>query len=957
MTTMPALSSQKHLTVCGWLAMLALVATTVGAQTPAPRIQAEVSTSEMSVLKGSLNPLAQPQFDAGRVPANTQLTGITIVFMRSEAQQADLESLLAAQQNPTSPLFHQWLTPDQFGARFGMAQSDLATVQTWLEQQGFAVDSIGRSRNMIRFSGTAGQVEQAFQTQMHYFNVAGEKHLAPSTELSVPTAIAPVVETVRNLDNFKPRAMHIRGNPAFTSGMTGSVFFSPGDIKLIYDMNPLLSQSFNGSGQSIAIMGQSAIVTSDITNFQTAAGLTPTAPTQVLVPGTGTPQTYSGDQGESSLDLEWSGAMATGANIFFVYTGNSQNTTGVFDSISYAIDQKIGDIISVSYGTCETLLGTFSLESAFQQAASQGQTVVSAAGDTGSTGCWTGSTTAGNPTATQQQALAVNYPASSPNVLGVGGTEISQASSAYYTQGQGYWAAETSGTDIITSALKYIPEVVWNDSLASAQGGFGLSATGGGVSSLFAQPSFQSKYFTATGEANPNSSWRLVPDVALFSSPNYVPYLFCTSDMSNWSTGQEASCNSGFRDSATGTLTAAGGTSFATPIFAGMIAIINQKNGYAGGSGLINPALYQLASNASTYASGFHDITSGNNECPSGAPVTPACTGPATSSYSASTGYDPTTGLGSVDLNNLVTASGWPTASPLVGTSTTVAASNGSPNQNTSVTFTITVASTTGSSMPTGNVTISVDGAGTSFGSGSTSTVTLASNGTATYSTSFTTAGIHQVVAQYVPDSTHAASTGVAQVSVQGTSSPGTFALSATSVAISQGAQGTTTITVTPSNGYKGTVNITPGSSTASFCYSSSQAVVSGTAAVTTTMTLDTNLNDCGGAAVRSHGMHLYRPGSRTAQPTRSTRSATKAAIGLAGIFFAGLIGWRFRRTRLAASLIVLGILGFTLSACGGGSSSNSNDTPKGTYTITLTGQDSSTSTITASTTFTMTVN
>ncbi len=984
MTTMLALSSRKSLTpevlvrgvigrgphgqvlvrgvtrFCGWLATCAIAATALVAQAPAPRIQAQVSSSEMSVLKGSLNPLAQPQFDAGRLPADTRLTGMSIVFSPSAAQQADLDALIAAQQDPASPLFHKWLTPDQFAARFGMAQSDLDQVQTWLQQQGFTVDSVARSRNMIRFSGSAGQVEQAFQTQMHYFNVEGAKHIAPSTDLSLPAALAPVVQAVRNLDDFRPRPMHIRSNaananPAFTSGQSGSVFFTPGDIKVAYDMNPLLNAAFNGSGQTIAIMGQSSIQVSDIENFQKAVGLPVVDPTQVLVPGSGNPQAFTGDAGESDIDIEWAGAMAPGADIFFVFTGDSTTSNGVFDSIVYAVDQKIGDIISVSYGTCESLLGTFSLETTFQQAASQGQTIVAASGDAGSTSCWTGSTASGQPSIAQQQALAVNYPASSPYVTGIGGTEISQTSPAYFTAGSAYWSGNPSppaGTaDIVTSVLQYIPEVAWNDSALSAQAGGGLSATGGGPSALFAKPSWQKGV-----PGIPADSKRDVPDVALYSSPEFVAYLFCTSDQSDWNTGQQASCNSGFRDSASGLLTAAGGTSFATPVFAAMIAIINQKNGYAAGSGLINPTLYTLASNSATYASGFHDVTSGNNECPpSLTTIVAPCTGPATTNYSATAGYDLTTGLGSVDLNNLVTATGWPAPILLIGTTTSVAASSAAPSLNANVTFTITVTAASGAA-PTGNVTISVDGAGTSFGAGSTTTVALTA-GTGTYTTSFATSGVHQVLAQYPGDSTHAASTGVASVSVPAPTNPGTFAMAATATSISQGATGTSTITVTPANGYKGTVNITPSSTNATFCYNTTQAAVTGTAAVTTTMTIDTNLLDCGGAAVRSHGMHLYTPGARKAQVTpRTGPSIAKSAIGIAGIFFAGLIGWRFRRSRLVASMIALGIVGFALSACGGGGSSNSNKTPKGTYTITLTGQDATTSTITASTTFTLTV-
>ena len=309
-------SAQYQLRICGWIAACTMATTALGAQTPTPRIRSEVNNSEVSMLKDSLHPLAQAQVDAGRMPADFRLHGIGIVFNRSAAQQADLEALIAAQQDPKSPLYHQWLNPDQFAARFGMAQADIETVQAWLQQRGFSVDSVARSKNIIRFSGSVSQVEQAFQTEMHYYGANGSQHFAPSTALSVPTAIAPTVESVRNLSDFRPRPMHISANntrarTAFTSSISGSVFFAPGDIATVYDINPLYSGGINGAGQSIAVVGQSGITVSDIEHFQSAAGLPIKDPTLVLVPGTGSSTVVSGgDEGESDLDLEWSSAIA-----------------------------------------------------------------------------------------------------------------------------------------------------------------------------------------------------------------------------------------------------------------------------------------------------------------------------------------------------------------------------------------------------------------------------------------------------------------------------------------------------------------------------------------------------------------------------------------------------------------------------------------------------------------------
>ncbi|HEX7729077.1 MAG TPA: protease pro-enzyme activation domain-containing protein [Terracidiphilus sp.] len=937
------------------LAGLLLAANALSAQNLRARIRAEVSNAEMTPIKGSLHPFVRSGVDAGSMPADTRLVGMALSFKRSDAQETDLQTLLAAQQNPASPQYHQWLTPDQFAARFGMAQADIDKVTLWLQQQGFSVESVARSRNMIRFSGTVNQVNLAFRTQMHYFTTNGEKHFSPNSELSVPSAIAPVVQSVTNLSDFRPRSMRVpRPSPTFTSSISGSVFFSPGDIKVAYDVTPLVTGNIDGTGQEIAIVGQSAVSVTDVEKFQSAAGMTVKDPTMVLVPGTGTSTAYSGDQSESDLDLEWSNAMAPGANIYFVYTGSSSNAS-VFDSIIYAIDQKIGSIISISYGSCETAMSSQALstmESAFAQAAVQGQTVLVASGDSGSSGCYglSGLST------TQQQVLDVSYPASSPNVTAVGGTEIDQSSAAYYTSTGAYWSTKGSA-DTITSALQYLPEVAWNDEVyIKNNGGSGLSATGGGISGQFAKPSWQ------TGVSGISSAGRNVPDVSLYSSPIFAGYLYCTSDQSAWGTSQTGSCGSGFRaTSSDTTLTVAGGTSFATPILAGMLALINQKQGYVNGQGLINPTFYTLASNSTTYSTVFHDITSGNNECLAGSVFCSSTSG-TTTHYTTTAGYDAVTGLGSFDLGLLATA--WPansgSSAGLVDTTTTVSASNTAPDVSASVTFTVTVAPTTGTATPTGNVTLQIDG-GTSGGGTTLANQALSSNGTLTYATSFATAGTHQVIAQYAGTGTFAASVGVGQVAVGGTSSgTGSFTLSATNLTLSRGNSGSSTITVTPAGGFTGTVTISPTGSdkNVTVCYTSAATTVSGTAAATGSLVIDTNLIDCGaGSVVKSPGAMKRFSGSNVAKNNPAgSFPAAPLALSLAGVFV-GLLGLKRRKLRWLAMVIVLGSISFGVTACGGGGSSSSGSyTAKGTYVITVTGVDTS-STKTATTTFTLTVN
>jgi subtilase family serine protease len=980
MKTLLALSLQRRLWVCGWIAACTMVASHLGAQSVAPRITSDVNYSEQATLTGSLHPLALAQFDAGRMPAETSLNGVSIYFSRSAEQEADLQQLIAAQQDPTSPLYHQWLNPDQFAARFGMADSDLDKVKSWLQQQGFSIDSVARSRNMIRFSGTARQVEQAFLTEMHYYNVQGARHFAPSTELSVPAAFAPVFLNVRNLNDFRPRSMHVTpARPDFTSSQSGAVHFVPGDIKVAYN----IPSSYTGTGQSIALMGQSAILTTDIENFQSAAGLTAKNPTLVLVPGTGLSRFYKGDESESDIDVEWSGGIATGANIIFVYVGSNPNY-GAFDSLHYAVDEDIAPILSISYGTCETQLTTSevsSMEAINAQAVAQGQTIIASSGDSGSTACfdYSGTTDGGATfTTTMDQALAVNYPASSAYVTAAGGTEITSANSV--STNSTYWDAQST-SDILTSAKVYIPEVAWNDDTLSGQYilavGGGLSASGGGASALVSRPSWQAG--TIGGVIIPTGTMRLVPDIALYSSPNYPGYLYCSSDPSD---EIEGSCSNGFRDAYNKYLTVAGGTSFAAPIYAGMVAIINQAMGYTSGQGLVNPTLYTLAANNSTYTSAFNDVTSGNNYCTAGTTFGYCSATGATEGYAAGTGYDEVTGLGSVNLGNLITA--WtppptPVIPTLVGTTTTITAATLAPASGVADTFTITVVAASGAVTPSGNVTLVIDGGTTSYSSGgSTATVALVASGTpgtatATYSKAFSTAGAHQIIAQFPSNATFALSSGVVQVVVGGTSSGvGSFTLGASpsTLTVSQGSSGKETITITPAGGYTGTVlmNYTTSNNTAlenlNVCatnvhdgYASLQIV--GTSAETTTFTFDTNASALYCEAASPVGSKpLHKPGA-TKTASNSGTNPAPFTVALAGLLLAGFLGRRSRKFLTMTGAIALLVVALTTSSCGGSSNSNTTpptNPPPGTYTITITGQDSVTSSITAQTSFTFVI-
>ena len=629
-----------------------LSANFASAQQPANRILQEIDSRATAALPGSVNPRIAAGVDIGRLEPATPLPGVTMYFQLTADQQAQLDSLVAAQQTPGSPYYHAWLAPAEYASRFGLSDKDLAAVQGWLESQGFNVERISNSHTSITFSGTVSQIENAFQTEMHRYQIGAETHFANATGLTVPAALNGIVRSVRNLDDFRPtpqfRPSPAALKPAFTSANTQEHFLTPKDVATIYDINAAYNSGYTGSGQTIAVVGQSEISVSDIEAFQTAAGLTVKAPTTLLVPNTGTAAVSSGDEAESDIDLEYASGTARGATIVFVYVGNNQNYS-VFDSLQYAIDNKTAPIISMSYGACEASLSSTdysTLESILEQGASQGQTVVAASGDSGSTACY--DPTAKSGVTAAMEVLSVNYPASSAYATGVGGSELLPADTS--SSNTTYWESAGS-SDVIGSALSYIPEQTWNDDSASVGAQYGalyaVSSGGGGISTFTPRPSWQ-KGVPGISSGN----FRLVPDVSLASSAQYAPYLYCTSDTSSWITGQKASCNSGFRDSSTQDLTAAGGTSFATPIFAGMLAIMAQKED-SSGFGVANTTLYSLAANSSTYASAFHDITLGGNQCTAGSTY---CSSAGASEYAAGTGYDEATGLGSVDFNNLMTA-------------------------------------------------------------------------------------------------------------------------------------------------------------------------------------------------------------------------------------------------------------------------------------------------------------
>jgi subtilase family serine protease len=399
---------------------------------PQDRIVQAMEAGDNRALEGNVHRFLDPEFDQGRAAPTMMLRRMVLTFKPSDKQQADLDALLSEQQNPLSPYYHQWLTPEQYAKRFGLSEADVAKVVEWLQARGFSVEEQARSRTYVAFSGTAAQVESTFGTAIHRYLVRGESHYANVSDPSLPAALSDVVLAIRGLNDFRPRARAVLRktvHPDFTSSVSGNHFLAPDDFATIYNVRPLYNMGIDGSGQKVAVMGQTDLIMADIASFRSASGLPANTPTVVLVPGSQDPGVVNDDLGEADLDVEWAGAVARNATIIYV---NSKN--GAFDSMQYAVSQNVAPVISISYGDCEPNFSTSeinSLVSMGQQANAQGQTIVGPSGDSGAADCDYPT----SPTATVKSAihgLAVDIPAALPYVTGAGGTTFNEGSGSFW---------------------------------------------------------------------------------------------------------------------------------------------------------------------------------------------------------------------------------------------------------------------------------------------------------------------------------------------------------------------------------------------------------------------------------------------------------------------------------------------------------------------------------------------
>ena len=679
----------------------------VSAAAQQSRITEPIDDTARVILPGSVRSKARLSDDQGPADPSLQIPFITLSMKPSAAQQADLDRLLEEQRDRSSSKYHQWLTPEQFGDRFGLASGDYAAVTAWLESHGLHMEYVAQARNWVAFSGAAHDVERAFHTQIHRYLVDGQAHFANSTAVSIPAALAGIASGIRGLDDFWRVAPAAFPDNTTASGVNQ---LAPDDWATIYDVSPLYAMGIDGTGQRIGILGGSDMDQSYINTFRSQFGLPPTTVEQHLV---GPDPGITASANEAALDVEWSGAIARRATIVYIYSANF-NTAA-----QGAIDQNLATVLSESLSSCEPEAAAGNRLMA-QQANAQGITWMASWDDSGPAGCdahgFFGTT--GNAT-TVSDGPAVGIPASYPEVTAVGGTEFNEA-------GGHYW--NSSNTANSASAISYIPEMVWNET-----GAGGLLASGGGPSIFFSNPPWQA------GPGVPADNARDVPDISFSAAGNHDPYMVVNSN------GQRAT----------------GGTSASSPSFAGVVALLNHYLVSSGvqsqpGLGNINPELYRLAR---TTTNVFHDITQGDNFVPCAA-GSPGCVN-GSMGYAASPGYDLATGLGSLDVYNFVTQ--WNTTA--AGTTISLAASPSSITFGNPVQLTATVTPVAGSgTVPSGTVAFSTGrtllGIGPIVNAGGVALATLTVTG------SVLPVGSARITAAYSGDSNFNSSTGSTTVSV-----------------------------------------------------------------------------------------------------------------------------------------------------------------------------------------------
>ena len=654
-----------------------------------------VNESELVTLSGNRHPLATAAADRGPVPASMPADRMLLVLQRSPDQERALDMLVESLHDPNSPNYHRWLTPAQFGAQWGAADSDITAVTAWLESHGFSVAGATSGKTAIEFSGTAGQIQEAFHTEMHQYMVNGEMHHANAADPQIPAALAPAVAGISRLNDFFPKSSARKGQRGIFDASTGRIhpdltlgtdfgpalYVGPADAATIYNspnkaLNPAATGStLDGTGAKIGIIGDSDIVFSENADYRKFFGLSANAPALVV---DGTKPDENGDALEAYLDTEVANGIAPNAKLSLYIATSTATTFGGDLAAVKALSDNDVDVLSESFGECEAGLGTSGnlfYYQLWQQAAAQGISVTVSTGDSGSAGC-------DNPDKQiqAQYGLQINGLASTPFNLAVGGTDFyallgPDGSGADFTN----YVSLDSDPKYLRSAFGYIPESPWNDSyynfppasysqnLTTPDPQANIVAGSGGKSGCeVGSIDSQGKFHCTSGYPKP--SWqaapgvpadgvRDIPDVSLLAGNGFygANWGICTNLEVDSDNQPVEDCVPGSNGLPPGYfyITGVGGTSAAAPTFAGILALIRQSTGERQGQ----PA-YVLYNLARAGSSALHDVVLGNNSVPCTA-GTPNCSKNSQgdyflTGYNAGTGYDLASGLGSVDISALI---------------------------------------------------------------------------------------------------------------------------------------------------------------------------------------------------------------------------------------------------------------------------------------------------------------
>ena len=622
------------------------------AQTPRNLVTVPVDETQLVTLHAQVHPGARAENDQGRIVDSMPMSNIIMLLNRTPEQQQALTALIDNLHNRRSPSYHQWVTPEQFGTRFGASDSDLSTITTWMESHGFTIEEVVPGRNLLIFSGDAGQVREAFHTEIHQYLVNGEPHYSNNSEPQVPAALAPLIAGFRSLNDFRLRplkqdagvARHnmktgewekISGPPSvpeltFTYGGGQYFFISPQDFYTIYNENPLLSATpkIDGHGVTIAVLEETNVAhTSDVTNFRQQFGL-PAYPAKpdltdggvnwMIGPGHGCTTvgvTSTGEEGEALLDVEWAGAAAPKAIVDFVACGGSN---GIDLAAQYVTNYLPATVVatSLSYGECEIdggSSGAAYYRTEWEQEVAEGITPVVSSGDSGSLAC-----DQNLPYAIHN--LSVNEISDTPYNISAGGTDFSDFYQAHsYST---YWNTTDSTVPNGSSALSYIPEITWGSYCASPLFASYLQSTGsatfgttynpqaicnspnagpsaddlvepvgggGGVSAYNNLPTWQSVYGVGLSGNQTSTTLRNQPDLSFFASNGFWGHALVYCQSD---TGYTCDYSNTGNDGNAYNL-AAGGTSFVAPQIDGMMALVVQQTGARQGNA--NYTLYNLA--------------------------------------------------------------------------------------------------------------------------------------------------------------------------------------------------------------------------------------------------------------------------------------------------------------------------------------------------------------------------